>query len=87
MSAPAASPPKKFRAECPKCDKMAEHEEFYRERRGAQSPQAAARGDFKAMHEWAFRCTACGQRNDKLLDEKGVLHKWTGNRHVTMQVG
>lgn len=87
MTAPAAAPPKRFRAECPKCDKMSEHEESMRERRVAGSPQAAARGDFKPMTEYAFRCSACGQRNDKLVDDKGVLHKWQGHRHITMHVG
>jgi hypothetical protein len=29
MTAPA-TPPKKFKAECPKCNKLAEHEEFFR---------------------------------------------------------
>ena len=86
MTAPGA-PPKSFRGECPKCDQVATHEEFFRERRSAQSPQAAARGDFKAMHEYSFRCTSCGQRNEKVLDERGVLHKWQGHRHVTMDVG
>lgn len=87
MSAPAAAPPKKFRGECPKCDKLADHEEFFREKRAAGSPQAAMRGDFKAVHEYSFRCTACGARNEKILDEGGTLHKWQGNRHVTMFVG
>ena len=86
MSAPT-TPPKQFRGECPKCDTMATHEEFFRERRAAGSPQAAARGDFKTMHEYAFRCTACGQRNEKILDEGGWLHKWQGHRHVMMHVG
>lgn len=85
MSAPGA-PPKKFQAECPKCDKVAEHEEFFRERRGAKSPQAAARMEYKSMEEYSFRCTACGQRNEKLVDPAGVLHKWTGNRHIMMKV-
>src|SRR5581483_2218634 len=87
VTSPAAAPPKVFRAECPKCEQMAEHEESMRDRRVAGSAQAAARGDFKAMREYAFRCKACGQRNDKLVDEKGVLHKWQGHRHITMQVG
>lgn len=86
MTTPAA-PPKSFRAECPKCEKVATMEEFFRERRAAKSEQAAMRGDYKAMHEYAFRCTACGQRSDKVLDEQGNLHKWNGNRHVTMRVG
>lgn len=85
MTAPAA-PPKSFRGECPKCDKLATHEESFRERRVARSEQAGARGDFRPMHEYAFRCTACGQRSEKILDEHGILHKWTGNRHVTMRV-
>ena len=76
----------KVKAECPKCEKVAEHEEFMRESRRAKSPQAAVRGDFKAMMEYAFRCTACGARNEKLLDGEGVLHKWQGNRHITMKV-
>lgn len=76
----------KFRAECPQCDKVAEHEEFMRESRRAKSPQAAARGDFKAMMEYSFRCTACGARSEKVLDEAGMLHKWQGNRHITMKV-
>lgn len=80
------TPPKSFKGECPKCDKVATHEEFYRERRVTSGAAGAARGDFKQMHEWSFRCTACGQRNEKLLDEKGVLHKWHGSRHVTMDV-
>ncbi|HET6405283.1 MAG TPA: hypothetical protein VFH78_11600 [Candidatus Thermoplasmatota archaeon] len=79
-------PPKTFRAECPKCDKVAEHEEFFRERRSIGSAQAAQRGDFKTMHEYSFRCKACGQRNEKLVDEQGVLHKWQGNRHTMMKV-
>lgn len=83
----AAPPPKSFRGECPKCDQVGVHEEFFRERRAARSPQAAAKGDFKTMHEYAFRCAACGQRNEKVLDEKGLLHKWQGNRHITMDVG
>lgn len=86
MTAPGATPSKSFRGECPKCDKVGTHEEFFRERRAAGSPQAAARGDFKTMHEYSFRCTACGQRNEKVLDEQGVLHKWQGSRHVTMKL-
>ena len=85
MTAPAS--PKSFRGECPKCEKVAVHEEFFREKRAAASPQAGARGDFQRMHEYSFRCTACGARNEKVLDEQGVLHKWQGNRHVTMRVG
>jgi hypothetical protein len=85
MTAPAA-PPKSFQGECPKCDKLATHEEFFREKRAAGSAMAAARGDFKTMHEYSFRCTACGQRNEKILDDKGYLHKWTGNRHLMMRV-
>lgn len=84
---PDAPPARKFRGECPKCDKMSEHEEFFREKRAAGSPQAAARGDFKTMHEYSFRCLACGQRNEKILDDQGTLHKWQGNRHITMKVG
>jgi hypothetical protein len=76
----------KFRGECPKCEKIAEHEEFMRERRVAKSPQAAARGEFKPTVEYAFRCSACGQLNDKVLDEHGVLHKWQGNKHITMKL-
>lgn len=76
----------KVQAECPKCEKVAEHDEFMRESRRAKSPQAAARGDYKPMMEYAFRCTACGARNEKLLDTSGVLHKWQGNRHITMRV-
>ena len=87
MTAPAAAPPKKFRAECPKCDKIAEHEEFFRENRRAGSAMAAARGEFKAMMEYSFRCLACGNRNEKLVDEQGLLHKWQGNKHTTMHVG
>lgn len=86
MTTPASAPPKRFQAECPKCDKLAEHEEFFRESRRAQSPQAAARGDFKSMMEYSFRCTACGNRNEKLVDPSGVLHKWQGNRHITMKL-
>lgn len=86
MSTPGAAPPRSFKGECPKCDKLAVHEESFRERRAAGSAQAAARGDFRTQHEYAFRCAACGQRNDKVLDEQGVLHKWTGNRHVLMRV-
>jgi hypothetical protein len=82
----AAAPPKRFRAECPKCGKVGEHEEFFRERRSITSIQAASRGDFKTMHEYSFRCLACGQRNEKLVDGEGVLHKWQGNRHVVMRV-
>ena len=82
----ATVPPKKFRGECPKCDKMSEHEEFFRERRMAKSTQAVARMDFKAVEEYSFRCTACGQRNEKLLDAQGLLHKWQGHRHITMRV-
>lgn len=80
------APAKSFRGECPKCDKPATHEEFFRERRAARSPQAAARGDFKAMEEYSFRCAACGQRNEKVLDDQGWLHKWQGNRHIVMRV-
>ena len=76
VTAPAAAPPKSFRAECPKCEKVATMEEFMRERRSAGSAQAAARGDFKAMMEYAFKCSNCGARSDKVLDEQGVLHKW-----------
>jgi uncharacterized Zn finger protein len=83
---PASAPPKSFRAECPKCGKLATHEEFFRERRAAGSPQAAARGDYKTQFEWSFRCSACGQRNEKLLDEQGLLHKWQGNRHVAVRI-
>lgn len=86
MSSPAAAPPKKFRAECPKCEKVGEHEEFFREKRSIGSAQAAARGDFKTMHEYSFRCLACGQRNEKLLDTDGHLHKWQGNRHTIMKI-
>ncbi|HUR70069.1 MAG TPA: hypothetical protein VM370_12560 [Candidatus Thermoplasmatota archaeon] len=87
MSAPATPPPKSFRGECPKCDTMSTHEEFFRERRAAKSEQAAVRGDFKTMHEYSFRCASCGQRNEKILDDKGNLHKWQGNRHTMMHVG
>lgn len=80
------TPAKSFRGECPKCDKVATHEEFFREKRTTGSPMAAARGEFKSMHEYSFRCTACGARNEKVLDEQGQLHKWNGNRHVVMQV-
>lgn len=84
----AAPPPaKRFQAECPKCGKLAEHEEFFREKRAVQSVQAAARGDFKTLHEYSFRCTACGQRNEKLVDPAGYLHKWQGHRHTLMHVG
>ena len=88
MTAPAATPapPKSFKGECPKCDTVATHEEFVRERRVAKSPQAAARGDFKAAMEYAFRCTNCGARNEKIVDESGLLHKWQGSRHVAMRV-
>lgn len=81
-----SAPPKTFQGECPKCDKVATHEEFFRERRSAQSPQAAARGEFRAMEEYAFRCNACGGRSDKVLDTSGVLHKWQGHRHIMMKV-
>ncbi len=83
---PAAAPPKSFRGECPKCEKVAVHEEFVRERRMAGSAMAAARGEFKQGMEYAFRCTSCGARNDKVLDEAGPLHKWQGNRHMAMRV-
>ena len=86
MTAPGPAPPRSFRGECPKCDKVAVHEEFFRERRAAGSPQAAARGEFKTMHEYAFRCASCGQRNEKVLDDHGVLHKWQGSRHVTLKL-
>lgn len=86
MTSPGAAPPKSFTAECPKCDEVTKHEEFFRERRAAGGPVAAARGDFKTMHEYAFRCTACGARNEKLVDAQNVLHKWQGHRHVTMQL-
>ena len=86
MSAPAA-PPKKFKGECPKCNQLAEHEEFFRERRMAKSTQAVARMDFKAVEEYSFRCLACGNRNEKILDTAGTLHKWTGNRHTMLHVG
>jgi hypothetical protein len=76
-----------FRGECPHCDKVTEHEEFYREKRAARSEQAANRGDYKTVHEWAFRCKTCGFRHEKILDEAGKLHKWNGNRHVVMDVG
>jgi hypothetical protein len=66
---------------------MAMHEESVREKRTAGSAMAAARGEFKAMHEYAFRCSACGQRNEKVMDEHGRLHKWQGNRHIAMDVG
>lgn len=88
MSGPApTSPPRTFRGECPRCEKVSAHEESVRERRAARSEQAALRGDYKPVHEYAFRCAACGQRNEKVLDEEGNLHKWTGNRHVVMRVG
>lgn len=86
MPAAMSVPARVFQAECPKCEKVSEHEEFFRERRAAGSPQAAARGEFKAMEEYSFRCRSCGQRSEKLLDEQGVLHKWQGHRHVTMKV-
>lgn len=86
MTATPTPPPKAFRGECPKCDKVTTHEEFFRERRVAGSPMAAARGEFKPMHEYAFRCQACGHRHEKILDEQGLLHKWQGNRHITMKV-
>jgi Zn finger protein HypA/HybF involved in hydrogenase expression len=75
-----------FRGECPKCEQMATHEEFFRERRSVGSMQAASRGDFRTMHEYSFRCSACGQRNEKVVDDQGLLHKWQGNRHVAMKV-
>jgi len=85
-SPPAAPIPKKFRGECPKCDKMSEHEEFFRENRAAGSAQAAARGDYKTQFEWSFRCLACGQRNEKVMDDNDHLHKWQGNRHVAIRI-
>jgi len=86
VTTPAAAPPKRFRGECPKCDKMSEHEESVRERRVAGSAQAASRGDFKQTMEYSFRCLSCGQRNEKIVDEAGLLHKWQGNRHVALKV-
>ncbi|MEA3199937.1 MAG: hypothetical protein QOE90_1365 [Thermoplasmata archaeon] len=76
----------RFRGECPKCEKVGEHEEFIRERRVAGSPMAAARGEFKPSMEYSFRCLSCGQRNEKIVDEQGLLHKWQGNKHVALKV-
>lgn len=86
MTTPGAAP-KTFRGECPRCDKVAEFEEAYREKRAAGSPMAAARGEFKTVHEWSFRCGACGQRSEKVMDDAGRLHKWTGSRHAIVDVG
>lgn len=80
------TPPKSFEAECAACDKVAPHEEFFRERRVAQSERAARSGEFSRREEWAFRCTACGARHEKVLDTGGHLHKWQGNRHQMMKV-
>ena len=75
-----------FEGECPKCEKVAKFEEFFRERRMAKSEMAARRGDFKRMEEYSFRCTACGERSEKVLDSANVLHKWQGHKHVTMEI-
>lgn len=80
-------PPRQFKGECPHCDKITLHEEFFREKRAAKSPQAAQRGDYKVVQEYLFRCTTCGNRHDKIMDDAGKLHKWNGNRHVVMNVG
>ena len=82
----AAPSPKSFRGECPKCDKLSTHEEFFRERRSAGSEMAARRGEFATVQEWSFRCTACGARNEKVVDERGDLHKWQGHRHIVMRL-
>lgn len=82
----ASAPPRTFQAECPACDKVSQHEEFFRERRVAQSERAARSGEFSRREEYAFRCTACGARHEKVLDEQGNLHKWHGNRHTMMKI-
>ena len=83
----ATPQPRSFQGECPKCNKVTTHEEFFREKRAAKSEQAANRGDYKTIHEFSFRCTTCGNRHEKIMDTGGKLHKWNGNKHVTMHVG
>ena len=75
-----------FVAACLRCNKEQPFEEFFRERRAARSERAARAGEFTAQQEYRFRCTACGVLEEKLLDKHGVLHKWTGNRHVTLKL-
>lgn len=78
--------PPTFTARCVRCAKDQPFEEFHRERRAAQSERAARAGEFTRVQEYKFRCTACGVLEEKVLDASGVLHKWTGNRHITLKV-
>ncbi|HWG91399.1 MAG TPA: hypothetical protein VNZ52_11185 [Candidatus Thermoplasmatota archaeon] len=78
--------PPTFTAPCEKCGKDRAYEEFFRERRVAESDRAARTGEVRRVQEYRFRCTGCGSLEEKVLDTSGVLHKWTGNRHVTMKV-
>lgn len=72
-----------FQAECVKCNAVREFGEFTREKRRMTS----TRGDFQFDREYAFRCAVCGDRTDKLVDTDGILHKWSGNRHVSFRSG
>ncbi len=77
-------PARAFTARCDACAADRSFEEFSRERRTTGSAQAAARGEFRFEWEYKFRCQTCGTRVDKLVDAKGVLHKWQGSKHVEM---
>lgn len=74
-----------FDASCEQCKQVREFQEFSRERRVAKGEMAAARGDYKFDLEFSFRCKTCGWRTDKILDKQGVLHKWSGQKHVTFK--
>lgn len=67
-----------FEARCDACNKLATFTEGSREKR---------RPDFGLETIWYFECGNCRARTDKLVDPQGVLHKWTGNRHVAYKPG
>lgn len=78
--------PAPFTAPCARCGKDQTFEEFFRTRRSAQSARAARAGEYATFEEYRFRCTGCGVLEEKLVDSSGVLHKWTGNRHLTLHM-
>lgn len=76
--APAAKAAGTVEARCGSCNKMGVHTPGMKERR---------RADFTTDVFYYFECPHCKNRTDKLLDTKGVLHKWTGNRHTQYTPG
>lgn len=77
-AAPAPKSGGSVQAKCPSCNKLGLHTEGMKERR---------RADFSSDVFYFFECPNCKARTDKLLDETGTLHKWTGNRHTAYKPG